>query len=1205
VAPHLGVPRSAGSGLAVNDATHNFYVDDTRNHRVAVFQADGTFVGAFGADVGGAGIDVCSIGCVAGTPGTSPGAFEDPTFVAVDNSASPSNGSVYVVDSATNVVSKFEADGTLATSWDGDGQLDGSTAAEGPFLQIGGIAVDSTGILDVYRSVPPFKIFRFTEAGAFIGPAPLSAAGAGSPGGLGVDPSGNFFKMEGTPRAQKLKPDGTAVGRVSLPGNSAGLTVDSSGGDLFVVLTTGQINRYAFEPSGEVVGTGCIPAPEVGCPPTEALPSGVLTEGGGLAVDGASHTIYAADPSRNEIFPFVLVETPDVITELATTVGSTGATLNGEVNPNGQPLTDCFFEWGTSTEYGRVAPCKDPDAEEVGEGNSPVAVHADISDLDPGTTYHFQLRAANANNAPGETIGGDDEEFQTLGPTIKEESFSQVTASGAKITGEVNPNGKATSFLVQFVTEAQFLLNGFTEAEQSPPQEVGSGSSFVKVSQQLSGLDPQTAYRFRLAATNPDATSFGPDGKFTTFALPTITLPDGRAYEMISPPQKTGEVIPPEPSGNLSEGCGECMPGINVPTLPMQAAPDGGSVLYEGQPFSGGLAAGPNEYISRRGATEWSWQSLSTPIITGRYEAFSSDLSLGVLSQVDPPLSALAPIRGGKIFANLYLREEDGSFEPLVTVEPPNRDPGVASKGDNRFRILYVVANAGSSFTPEFSNLLFEANDSLTDAVPGIAPAAPEVGGGDECTLAECNLYEWAGGELRLVNVLPGNTNAASDAVLGSGRLLASNPAVETPVIDNTISDDGRRIFWSEEASGQVYVRVDGEKTLEIPGPGSCKASEELEDRACFLTASADGTAVLLSDGQLYELIEGPESYEPTADLTEGQGGFEGILGASEDLERIYFVDTADLTGVEENANGEEAEAGKFNLYAWEEGTSTFIGALLASDNSFSIFFGAWKAAPSQRTAQVSLDGRHLAFMSLASLTGYDNRLAGGGICTTAGGPLCREAFIYEADSDTLTCASCNLSGQRPLGSSNLSLLRPQAPFRQPANLSEEGEGRFFFESQDALLPQDVNGDTQDVYGWEPEGVGSCEQEGGCVALISSGKDANDSMFLDSTPSGEDAFFITREQLLSRDKDEQLDLYDARVDGGLEEVSEEICSGEGCKGAIPVPPVQRGTLPPFVGPGNPPAKPTCKKGFVKKHGKCVKKKKPKPKDKAKHRRGAK
>jgi NHL repeat len=1193
-------PKTAGSGLAVNDTTHNFYVGDTDNHRVTVFAANGSFIGAFGSDVGGPGIDVCTIGCVAGTPGTSPGAFEDPTFVAVDNSASPSAGDVYVVDSATNVISKFEADGTLITTWGTGGQLNGSTATEGPFLQIGGIAVDPTGTLDVYRSQPLFRIFRFTEAGAFV--ETLPAAGAGSPGGLGVDSGGDFFKVEGTPRAQKLNPDGTEIGQVSLPENTAGLAIDSSNGDLFVVLTNGQINRYAFEPLGEVVGTGCTPAPEAGCTPTETLPIGSITEGGGLAVDATTHTLYAADPSSDEIFPFALVTTPDVITNPATGASAESATLNGEVNPNGAPLTECFFEWGLTTAYGQTAPCEDPDFEEVGEGTEFEEVHADISGLEPGTEYHFQLAAANANNAPEETIPGGDEDFQTVGPSIRNEAVSQVTASGAKVSGEVNPNGVATSFVVEYVTEAQFLLNGFTEAEQSPAQQIGSETTFKAVVQQLSGLDPQTAYRFRLVATNPDASVVGTGGKFTTFALPATDLPDNRKYEMVSPPLKTGEVIPPEPVGNLGSSCEECLPGINPPTMPMQAAPDGNSVLYEGQPFSGALASGPNEYVSERGEAEWLTQSLSSPITTGIYQAFSSDLSLGVLLQGNPALSPEAPTRDGVPFFNLYLRDQGGSFEPLITVEPPVRSLG----GPGGFDISYSGANSGGALTPEFSHLLLEANDALTEEVEDIAPQAPEVAAG-ECTLStSCNLYEWVEGELRLVNVLPGNASAADDAVLGSGRLLGPG-ALETANTDHAISNDGSRIFWSEEETGQVYVRVEGEETLEVPGPGSCKKSVALKDRACFLTASPDGTSVLLSDGQIYELSEvGPEAYEPTFDLTEGEGGFEGILGASEDLSRVYFIDTADLTGTEENANGEEAEAGELNLYAWGEGTASFIGVLLPSDNTLGTEdrYGPWKAPRPNRTAQASADGSYLAFMSQAALTGYDNRVSGGGQCRSSTGQACREVFLYAADSETLTCASCNPSGQRPLGPSNLTLLRPQlAGVPQPGNLSDEGEGRVFFESQDALVPQDTNGSIQDVYQWEPEGVGTCEQVGGCVALISSGHAANDSMFLDSSTSGDDAFFITRERLLTRDKDSQLDLYDARVDGGLTEPQPEICNGEGCAGPIPPAPVQRGALPPFVGPPNPSAsKPGCKKGFVKKKGKCVKKQK-KKKQAAKHKRG--
>jgi NHL repeat len=1215
----------AGSGLAINQETGDVYVADTGNHRIVQFSSVGTFIRAFGADVGGAGVDVCTTGCVTGTSGSSPGSFESPTLIAIDSSPG-GHGDVYVGDTASDLVTKFEANGTLVSSWGTGGQLDGSEATSppepfaGPFTEIVGIAVDSAGNLDVLEAEPN-ALFRFAPDSTFL--TNFGTPRGSAPGGLAIDPSGNFFKVNGAPNVEKFEANGTDIGQVTQAAGALGLAVDPLTGELFVTRTSGSgasIDRYAFNGSGEVIlegGGGCAVEPfggedEVACAPTEAALAG-LAAGAGQAVHGATHTLYAADPSTDEIFPFKPVTTPDVVTKPANPVGAESATLNGEVNPNGAPLTACFFEYVTDEQFDESgydeatnAPCEDPDFEKVGEGTEFVEVHADISGLKSGTIYHFQLAAANSNNNPGETVSGGDEDFQTLGPTIQNESASQVTASGARIGGEINPNGKATSFVVQYVTEAQFQLNGFTEAEATSPQQVDPGTTFKAVTQQLSGLDPQTAYRFRLVVTNPDASVAGEGGKFTTFALPTTDLPDDRKYEMVSPPQKTGEVIPPEPGSDLGGSCSECLPGQNTPIMPMQSSDDGNSVLYEGQPFSGGLAAGPNEYVSSRGPGDWSTESLSTPIITGRYEAFSSDLSQGVLFQANPELSPEAPTRGTESFPNLYLWREDEEFEPVVTTEPPQREPF-------EFRIRYSGANAGTAFSPEFEHLIFEANDALTEAVPGVAPAAPEVGGNDECTFTECNLYEWVEGELWLVNVLPGNASTAADAVLGSGRLLANtNPQYLAPNVDRAISDDGSRIFWSEEASGQIFARVDGEETLEVPGPGSCKASVLQKNRACFLVASADGASVLLSNGQLFELNEGVGAYEEGADLTEGQGGFEGILGASEDLSRVYFVDTADLTGGEENANGEEAEAGKLNLYGWDEGLTTFIGALRAIDNELGQQrrYGPWKASRPNRTAQVSPDGGHLAFMSQAPVTGYDNRLSSGGECTTGAGSACFEIFLYTADSGTLNCVSCNPSGQRPVGPANLSLLRPGVPpgfgyppFPQPGNLSEEGGGRLFFESQDALLPQDTNGSIQDIYQWEPEGVGTCEEADGCLSLISSGRSANDSMFLDSTPSGDDAFFITREKLLPRDKDEQLDLYDARVGGGITDAPKEICNGEACKGPIASPPVQRGTLPPFVGAGNPPPRQQrCKKGFVKKQGKCVKKPK-KNKKKAKHNRG--
>jgi hypothetical protein len=588
-------------------------------------------------------------------------------------------------------------------------------------------------------------------------------------------------------------------------------------------------------------------------------------------------------------------------------------------------------------------------------------------------------------------------------------------------------------------------------------------------------------------------------------------------------------------------------------------------MLYEGGPFWEGLSSGADQYLARRGPAGWSTTSRSEELFGDGerqgFVAFSSDLSRGVLFQQTPALSPQAPAG----YPNLYLWAEGEPLTPLNTVAPPSRDPGT-----NGFVPLFAGANAGAPAAPAFTHLVLQANDALTAAQAGLAPAAPAVGTG------ETNLYEWSGGQLRLLNVAPGNATAVKDAVIGSGRLLGGAVLND---FSHAISDDGNRIFWSRRSDGQSYVREGGTATTQIPDPGT------------FLTATADGSQVLLSNGHLYDL-----QAKTTRDLTEGQGGFQGILGAASDLSRIYFVDTAALTGPSvKNAGGEAAAEGAFNLYLDEGGVRSFIGRLLAPDNSLEGFsLGAWRATPSERLAQVSADGRYLAFMSKAPLTGYDNRIATGAGCAFGGGGAtllpCPEVFTYDAATGALACASCNPTGVRPLGKSNLSLLyRIDEATAQPVNLPAEGEGRVFFESEDALSLADQNGAIRDVYEYRPQGVGGCDRPEGCIELISSGTDSFDSQFVSSSPSGKDAFFTTRAALLPSDVDDFTDLYDARVGGGFEEGAVVPCEAEACKGPAADPPAQPAAASAaFSGPGNPPATRPCAKGKVRRRGRCVK-----------------
>jgi hypothetical protein len=134
-------------------------------------------------------------------------------------------------------------------------------------------------------------------------------------------------------------------------------------------------------------------------------------------------------------------------------------------------------------------------------------------------------------------------------------------------------------------------------------------------------------------------------------------------------------------------------------------------------------------------------------------------------------------------------------------------------------------------------------------------------------------------------------------------------------------------------------------------------------------------------------------------------------------------------------------------------------------------------------------------------------------------------------------------------------------------NLSEGGS-RVFFQTKEALLPQDKNEQT-DVYEWEREGAGGAdgctqtsatfsESSGGCLYLISTGESDDPSYFGDASADGNDVFFFTRQSLVGQDRDENDDLYDARVEGGIVAQNPPpatSCTGEGCLGLVVSPPV--------------------------------------------------
>jgi hypothetical protein len=369
-------------------------------------------------------------------------------------------------------------------------------------------------------------------------------------------------------------------------------------------------------------------------------------------------------------------------------------------------------------------------------------------------------------------------------------------------------------------------------------------------------------------------------------------------------------------------------------------------------------------------------------------------------------------------------------------------------------------------------------------------------------------------------------------------------------------------------------------------------SSAELTEDA--YTGPADNAA------NLYEYdLENGKLNDLTVDTADTDGAaVQGVVQISEDGSYVYFVAHGDL------AKG--AVAGEANLYVSHEGGApTFIAVLAQGGGVGEGNDGQdWTDGFQTDTSAASADGTRLAFVSERSLTGYDNELAENGVetCSRRGGnSTCSEVYLYDASTGSLTCVSCNPSGARPIGPSSLGEggnsyegERDADVEHRRRNLSED-DSRLFFQSYDALVPHDSNG-RQDVY----------EYEDGHVYPISDVAGDNNSYFLDASADGSDVFFATADQLVTQDKDESIDVYDARMGGGFPALAlvPPCDNGDSCK---PPPTSQPGVFgapasATFSGSGNipPPLPPTpvlkpkrkkgtvkCAKGKKLSHGRCV------------------
>jgi NHL repeat len=1122
------------TGIAVNNATGDVYVGDGKRKRVTEFQP---------VDSGGQ--------LVGETESSSWEAVSvpSPEAIAVDNSlesTDPSAGDVYVL-SSEKAIYKFSAEGKQIEVI----KAPGGSAVVKKFAAIKGLAVDTHGDLFVYQE--DGKIFRFNNAISNEGVSGqvVPEAAAGRPG-FAVDAEGDFYiGDQGEAGASELQ---------------SGLLREAS---------------IEYKETRTVEGTEppfAVVAKLAGATDSILVPALDYEFTSGVAVNPFNEGGNEVDERDDAYVMNVAGVASERTTSVAAFVPATGKRETGD-------LIQRFSTPGL----------RDGDAIAV-DGKTGAVYVADA--------------ASNSDNV---------DVFELERPGVPQiEDVTAASSVGTEVlSASVDPVGAGTDYYFEYGTSPCAMPSVCSE---TAPVNVGGGFGGQAARVELPGLQPGTYY-YRVLAENEHGKTDGAERTFAVVA--TVTgLPDGRAWELVSPPDKDGA----EPEALTREG------GV------IQAAENGSAITYVADgPMPAGAAVEGNrdpEYpqiFSTRGAKGWSSQDLATPVTQGtgvevgappEYQFFSPNLALALVqpavgapesgSLADPPL---AP--GETQEKTMYLRAQQPivGAEEFLPVQPSQSEKASYERAARN-------AEEGASLSPGYVALVTDLNppgEGVSEFGGGLKEGVEFVSANADLSDAvlkswrgERGLYEWTGVRqpLKKISILPESGSLVEPEHAFLGGPLSANSR-------NAISSGGSRVIWttnnaSSLGSGDdLFVRdTVTNETLQLDTFHGV-SPQNASPNAVFQTADANGSKVFFTDTRrltansraterspnLYVAeLEGGEvqGSQLTATLTDltpqegakvqsatGEGG--GVIGAGEEAGgelNVYFVaDGVLAAGATPGYCRTEAESlvppdTTCNLYVrhfadggWEP--AKFIAALSSEDQPDWLSTGQDDDL-TELTSRVSPNGEFLAFMSNRSLTGYDNEDVSSERAKEA--RLDEEVYLYDASTGQISCASCNPTGERPTGvldtknaGEGIGLLasRPKTwelfgvdhwlagsiPGWTSVSASDalyqsrylSNEGRLFFNSADALVPiakptrtEAVNGEDQqvgveNVYEFEPSGLGGCTEVSGCVALISSGASESESAFLDASTTGNDVFFLTAQALSSQDKDSNFDIYDAHV----------------------------------------------------------------------------
>ena len=920
------------------------------------------------------------------------------------------------------------------------------------------------------------------------------------------------------------------------------IAADSAGNVYLPVVSENEVLEYS--PSGTLLKT------------FKGSGAGALDEPTGVAID-SSGDLWVANSGSGRIVEF----------------DSSGA----PVEVNGKPVEiESTGVWSVALDgHGHVFALVDNSADSCGEKESP-CLHLveyssegrQLADVGAGsfgggeTERYYSGLAVNEANGRVYVAAGQEEIIWVFGPptapVFDKEFTAEVDASEAKLGALVDPGGIAASYRFEYGP-----TGAYGSSTPFPEGSVGEGLEARAVWAAASDLAPGSTYHYRVVASNELGTVYGPDQTFTTLtaeqaACPNeqrrggfaARLPDCRAYELVTPPVLSSSQFDAKAELAFSSAIAADGEAISlVTTEPRPGAPTSGDDYVATRGAGGWIAEDimPLEPYDGAGcpgyqyAFAYSEQFTKDVVMTGG--GSSATVSGNVHEDPESCNTDGRQVVSGEPVGheNLLVRDNATGAYQLVNVTPPGVTPADAH---------FQAASA------DLSRVIFIETSPLAEGARyGVE-----------------NLYEWDEGKVRLVSVLPDGT-----AVPGS-------PAAEagTPEHQGMVSSDGSHVLFTY--GGALYDRIDGQRTVQIDeqqggsgpsGGGSLQAATSDGSEVFFLDESkltADSTAAA-GEPDLYEcaLPEGASKCE-LSDLTVAAAGEHAdVLRVTplggHDSSYVYFVakgvlasNTREFTNSEGKTVVEGAQAGKENLYLWNGNTTTFIAIGLSSTGS-----SATRRPRPTASGSRSIRRKALPVMTTSNRAAISPRSSSCTAPPQGSSPAPRAtpranlrlkgAALRSAETTRAEPGRC----RRRLGE----------VFRARHLLTDAGQ--VFFETTDALVPADTNGEL-DVY----------EYEGGHVYLISSGTSSFESNLEGASESGDDVFFRSDQALVPQDNQEgQIVIYDARVGGGFAELSSPpaCTTADACRTAVAPQPSVYGApaSQTFEGAGNlapPPAEAT-------------------------------